>query len=1453
MRIEKFLTIIIIGGLLYSQDVTLSFGSDDYLGIGSAEILIENSEAVYGFQFNVTGVTITESTAGDVVPGDWMLSASESTVLGFSLMGTSFPAGSGVLVNLTYVETGGDVCIENGVVSGEGGTSLEVGYGGCMPSAPLPSQVDLSITDFSNNMLEINMLNTENVAGFQFELESSFPDFEIVGVSGGSSSDNGFMLSHSATTIIGFSLSGDVIQPGDGPLVYADITFTGESGTVQIANSVFSAVNGDPLVVNNGDPYFIEVNVFTIGCNDPEALNYNPDADGCNEDDPADFSCCDYPIDYHFNVDLDETGEFQLVIFEESISILEPGDEIGVFDANGVLESCDPADGCSDPGMGEVLVGAGAWTGEQLEISAIMSVDLSDFGGPVLNGAVDGNPVVVKIWDASEGTEHIVQNVTWSTGSGHFGDLILSISELELTPPHFNVELDETGEFQLVIFESSISLLEPGDEIGVYDADGVITGGSDPVYGEVLVGAGAWTGEQLEISAIMSVDLSDFGGPVLNGAVDGNPVIIKIWKASEEMEYTVNAEWSSGSGNFGDLILAVSELTMQAGFEIIINEFFFRAAVGTGVPDYIELYNLGSDDVDLTGWTLDDEELSGSIASGGFLLVSQEDPFFNADGDELYAGEDIPNSVYADISLSTSSGTIELIDADGNTVAEFSYDENEGWPVGNDNRGHAAELTDPESDIADPSNWASADEDCTSDILFDEDGNLENFGSPGEANCNGPQPDCAGVINGDAFTDDCDVCICGPSGLGDCVDQEPNADLDCAGVCFGDSVVDDCGICGGDGSTCAAYIESEITTTVEESMLEDMETFEDDFESYIETALDLPDGTVEVISVTILRDDVEIIIEYTITLTEEELEETDFGSSEDLEEALDEVEDDIESDTDDGEGGGLDFIYGCADDNACNYDPEVTVDDGSCTYPEGTCDCDGIPLEGYCACDGSVEDDCGVCDDNPDNDNEDMDCAGVCSGDAYEDDCGVCDDDPGNDNTDLDCAGVCFGDAYEDICGACDDIPSNDNLECSGCTDPEAVNFDGDALADCSAEPGGDDLSCCDYTTEVEYDIVMHNGSNLISFYALPDDISVPYVMGDLGECVTGVIGEGVAASHLGGGTWVGSLSEIASTSGYWVKLNDDCTLHVVGTPYDPSPTYDLHTGSNLISFPYAGIIGLSDGIPDGIEPLFIGVIGEGVAASQIAPFSWVGSLSQWEGTKGYWAKVYEPFEFNFIEPGLLMGSTNFIEEEIPAESEYYQSTEQAFYFVKDIIVDKLQDSDFRLQAFCNNNLVGSRIWNGDWIDIPAMGDDGDNFTSGYCQTGEVPEFIALNLNTGEEVTLTGSIPQWESNGLFTIETLTEVIPVPNQITLNPAYPNPFNPATHIEFGLPMDQQISLIIYDITGRRVTTLMDGLVESGFHRVQWNGTDNTGRTVSAGVYTAVLNNGVSTVSQKLVLLK
>ena len=71
----------------------------------------------------------------------------------------------------------------------------------------------------------------------------------------------------------------------------------------------------------------------------------------------------------HFQVDLETTGSSQLTIFSDSITCLEIGDEIGIFDSNGLTNYGD----CSSQ-YGELLVGSAIWTGEQLNPVSIGSV-----------------------------------------------------------------------------------------------------------------------------------------------------------------------------------------------------------------------------------------------------------------------------------------------------------------------------------------------------------------------------------------------------------------------------------------------------------------------------------------------------------------------------------------------------------------------------------------------------------------------------------------------------------------------------------------------------------------------------------------------------------------------------------------------------------------------------------------------------------------------------------------------------------------------------------------------------------------------------------------------------------------------------------------------------------------------------------------------------------------------
>ena len=90
-------------------------------------------------------------------------------------------------------------------------------------------------------------------------------------------------------------------------------------------------------------------------------------------------------------------------------------------------------------------------------------------------------------------------------------------------------------------------------------------------------------------------------------------------------------------------------------------------------------------------------------------------------------------------------------------------------------------------------------------------------------------------------------------------------------------------------------------------------------------------------------------------------------------------------------------------------------------------------------------------------------------------------------------------------------------------------------------------------------------------------------------------------------------------------------------------------------------------------------------------------------------------------------------------------------------------------------------------------------------------------------------------------------------VFLGQCYPNPFNPSTTIRFGLSERMHVRLQIYDVSGRLVRTLVDGMRSEGEHFERWDGADSAGRTVASGVYFYRLDAGSFTETKKMVLLR
>ena len=405
-----------------------------------------------------------------------------------------------------------------------------------------------------------------------------------------------------------------------------------------------------------------------------------------------------------------------------------------------------------------------------------------------------------------------------------------------------------------------------------------------------------------------------------------------------------------------------------------------------------------------------------------------------------------------------------------------------------------------------------------------------------------------------------------------------------------------------------------------------------------------------------------------------------------------------------------------------------------------------------------------------------------------------------------DCAGVENGTASIDDCGTCDDTDWND------CED---INID------------------------------LHDNANLSSFYVLPEDTSVGSIFEDVSENILPVAGASSAAIYDEG--WTGTLEELDQEAGYWIVMSGADVLSILGTPIDPETDYSLDVGDNLIGYPLNYNTALLDGLGEDANINLQAIFGEGISAYNYDGAGyWIGSLQYFTPNSGYWFLANDSFDFSY-QGGDDLGrpASNYSEvPKNPVDYEYNQSKQQAFYYVEN--VEGMVFGDWIL-AYNNDVLVGARQYNGDMVDIPVMGSDNTDFTVSYCEFCDVPEFKLYRSSTGMLNNLSGNVPAWSNHNISVLDNLS-LSDMPVEVTLDPAYPNPFNPSTSLSYSVPSDGNVQLSVYDINGRLVEHLVNSYQDGGNYNAVWNASN-----ISSGVYFVRLTAASNVLTQKVMLIK
>ena len=136
------------------------------------------------------------------------------------------------------------------------------------------------------------------------------------------------------------------------------------------------------------------------------------------------------------------------------------------------------------------------------------------------------------------------------------------------------------------------------------------------------------------------------------------------------------------------------------------------------------------------------------------------------------------------------------------------------------------------------------------------------------------------------------------------------------------------------------------------------------------------------------------------------------------------------------------------------------------------------------------------------------------------------------------------------------------------------------------------------------------------------------------------------------------------------------------------------------------------------------------------------------------------------------------------------------------------------------------------------------------------PQYIILNIAIEQSISQNFTSTSMEIDYVKIYEAVTLLNHKnlnPNRFQLFQNYPNPFNPNTTLKYIIPDDDIVKITIYDMLGNEIKNLINTKQSSGFKSIQWNATNNLGKSVSAGTYLYSIEVGGYRKTKKMILLK
>jgi len=390
----------------------------------------------------------------------------------------------------------------------------------------------------------------------------------------------------------------------------------------------------------------------------------------------------------------------------------------------------------------------------------------------------------------------------------------------------------------------------------------------------------------------------------------------------------------------------------------------------------------------------------------------------------------------------------------------------------------------------------------------------------------------------------------------------------------------------------------------------------------------------------------------------------------------------------------------------------------------------------------------------------------------------------------------------------------------------------------------------------LSYDLVQN--WNWISFNTFPEDAGLNNILDELEGVAEQIKAQNISSTWFSGYGWVGQLTELEAGKMYLLKMTDDFEdFTVTGEAADPQMPISLTADWNWIGHLPQDPIPLTD-LMITIEPNAIQIKTQNISSTWFASYGWVGQLNVLEPGVGYKLKMAQPDTLTYPD------TRQYPEDILLKNKTYLWNTAKGFEnnmtLLASIEIDQYEDRDIIQAGYFDDADICHGA--GEYIDDLGLW----YFTIAGNEEGELLQ-LRLLMADGQEY-ICDPVIEFCNNAILGEPDLPEIFSIlvtdhnnneiPEITSLGQSYPNPClidqqRMNLNISYSIAEPGKIKLNIYNCKGQLVRRLINKDQEPGSFTINWDGRDERGNCVSAGVYLYQLNASKRIYNRKLLLLR